>query len=406
MRTIVRLVALAALAVTVSPAEAQTILGNRFDFKEKPGVPESRRLIIRAQEALSPELVTGDPVTNGAVLQVIVNGGTASSQTITLPAGPRWRGISQVTPYDKAVWKYTESAFSRMTPVKGLMYARSTTGKFKLLLSMDGRYFPLDIGAPNPGTYGGIVLAIPNGPTYCTNFGGVAGGTISRNDAFSFRVAKPTAEGTCASGTAVCGDGIVDAPFETCDVSNDAACPGLCGANGLPCLCPFCGDATIDPGESCDTQGNLGSCTEGCSYSCACAVCGDGTVQGPVEDCEPSGVACYSGTCAPPGDPNQCRCPMCGDGQATQGEQCDVGDDAACPGTCNMDTCMCAVCGNAVVEPGEECDGDGCSGGAECQSNCTCSVCGNGIVESPPEQCEAADDSACPGLCQPDCSCP
>src|SRR6185503_7602388 len=112
-----------------------TILGNRFDFKEKPGVPESRRLIIRAQEALSSEFVTGDPVTNGAVLQVIVNGGTASSQTITLPAGPRWRGISQVTPYDKAVWKYTESAFSRMTPVKGLMYARSTTGKFKLLLS-------------------------------------------------------------------------------------------------------------------------------------------------------------------------------------------------------------------------------------------------------------------------------
>jgi len=132
MRTIVRLVALAALAVTVSSAEAQTILGNRFDFKEKPGYPTTRRLIIKAQEALSPELVTGDPATNGAVLQLIVNGGTPSSQTIVIPAGPRWRGISQVTPADKGVWKYSESALNRMTPVKGLMYARSSTGKFKL----------------------------------------------------------------------------------------------------------------------------------------------------------------------------------------------------------------------------------------------------------------------------------
>src|SRR6185436_9693357 len=222
MRTIVGLAVIAA-AVIASSAEAQTILGNRFDFKEKPGDPTTRRLIIKAQESLSPELVTGDPATNGAILQLIVNGATPTSQTIVIPAGPRWRGISQVTPLDKGVWKYSESAFNRMTPVKGLTYARSSTGKFKLQISLDGRYFPLDIGAPNPGTYGGLVLGIPNGPTYCTNFGGVAGGVISRNDAFSFRVAKPTAEGTCASGTAVCGDGIVDAPFETCDVSNDAA---------------------------------------------------------------------------------------------------------------------------------------------------------------------------------------
>ena len=404
MRTIVRLAAIATVTL-VSSVEAQTILGNRFDLKEKPGYPESRRLTVRAQESLGPELVTGDPATNGAVLQVIVNGATSSSQTILIPAGPRWRGISQVTALDKGVWKYSESAFNRMTPVKGLSYARSSTGKFKLMLSMDGRYVPLEVGAPNPGTYAGIVLTIPNGPTYCVNFGGVAGGTIGRNDIVGFRVSKPTAEGTCASGSAVCGDGIVDAPFETCDDGNDAACPGLCGANGLPCLCPFCGDATIDPGESCDTQGNLGSCTEGCSYSCTCAVCGDGTVQGPVEDCEPTGAACGSGTCAPPGEPNQCRCPVCGDGQVTQGEECDVGHTGACSGECNLDTCMCAVCGNGQVEPGEECDGDGCSGGAACQANCTCSVCGNGIVESPPEQCEAADDSACPGLCNLDCVC-
>jgi len=396
-------VVLTALGAMAVPAAAQTILGNKFDFKEKPGYPTTRRLKIKAQEALSPELITGDPATNGATIQVIVNGGTPSSVTINLPPGTRWRGYSPPTPLDKGYWKYRESAFSRVTPVKGLTLARSGSGKIKLQVDMDGRYIPLGIGAPNPGTYAGMTLAITGGASYCVNFGGVAGGTFSRNDAVSLRIAKPTAEGTCPSGTPVCGDGIVDAPFETCDVSNDAACPGLCGANGLACLCPFCGDATIDPGESCDTQSNLGSCTEGCSYACGCAVCGDAVVQGPVEECDAS--ACYGGlTCAPPGAANQCMCPICGDGVIAQGEQCEPTDDSACPGGCVLDTCLCAVCGNGVQEAGEECDGDDCGSGA-CLSNCTCSVCGNGTVEAPAEQCEAADDSACPGLCNLDCIC-
>lgn len=376
MRAIAMLaVVTVAVVIGARPTEAQTILGNRFDLKDRPGVPAARRLTVKAQENASAETVTGDPATNGAVIQLIVNGGTPSSQTIALPAGSRWHGASETTPGGKGVWRYHELASSRVSPLRALTYTRSATGRFRLAATFDSRYVTLDIGAPNPGTYAGMVLTIPSGPTYCVNFGGVAGGVISRNDAVSFRVAKPTAEGTCPSGTPVCGDGIVDGPFETCDVANDAACPGLCGANGLPCLCPFCGDATIDPGESCDGQAHLGSCTEGCSYTCACAVCGDGIVQTPVEDCEPSGSACYSGTCAPVGDPNQCRCPVCGDGQATQGEECDFGDDAACPGLCNPDTCTCAVCGNNVTDYAYE-------------------------------QCDGTDDVFCPGACQPDCTCP
>lgn len=407
MRANVRLAVALGLIVLAAPGGAQTILGNKFDFKETPGFPTTRRLKIKSQESLSAELITGNPATNGAVIQLIVNGGTPSTQTITLPPGSRWRGISQATPLDKGMWRYHESAVSRVSPVSTLTYARSSSGKFKLAVAFDGRYVPLDIGAPNPGTYAGMVLAIPGGDLYCTNFGGVAGGTISRNDAVSFRVAKPTLEGTCPSGTPVCGDGIVDAPFETCDVANDAACPGLCGANGLPCLCPFCGDATIDAGESCDGQAHLGSCTEGCSYSCTCAVCGDGIVQTPVEGCDASSCYFPGLTCAGPGDPNQCNCPVCGDGIIAQGEQCEPTDDSACPGGCMRDSCLCAVCGNGVQETGEECDGtEGCYGGATCLPSCTCTVCGNGVAEAPAEQCDGADDGACPGLCQLDCTCP
>jgi hypothetical protein len=295
-----------------------------------------------------------------------------------------------------------------VTPVTLLSIAIKA-GKAKFAVSMAGRYVPLDLAAPNPGTYAGLIFTIGNGGgSYCINFLGTAGGVVARNDLTGFKVAKPTAEGTCPSGTPVCGDGVVLTPFETCDTGNDSACPGLCGANGLPCLCPMCGDGVIDPGEACDRT-SLGSCTEGCSYTCQCTTCGNGTVETPAEECEstPDGE-CFEGSCGLPGAPNQCRCPICGDGIVNlPAEQCDGGDDSACVGTCNTDTCLCAVCGNDLQEPGEQCDGSdngACTQGA-CLPGCTCSVCGNGVAEAPVEQCDGLDDGACPGLCT-DCLCP
>src|SRR5262245_55702269 len=112
MTTILRLLVSAALLVPAVAAEAQTILGNRFEVKEKTGYPQTRRVAIKAQESLSPENLVGDPVANGAVVQVIVNGGTPSTQTIVLPGGPRWRVSTKVVdPMFGAVgkWQYRES---------------------------------------------------------------------------------------------------------------------------------------------------------------------------------------------------------------------------------------------------------------------------------------------------------
>jgi hypothetical protein len=71
----------------------------------------------------------------------------------------------------------------------------------------------------------------------------------------------------------------------------------------------------------------------------------------------------------------------------------------ACPGGC----------GNGVQEGTEECDGtddDACPG--NCQPDCTCTPpppdCGNNEVEGE-EECDGTDDDACPGNCQPDCTC-
>jgi hypothetical protein len=74
--------------------------------------------------------------------------------------------------------------------------------------------------------------------------------------------------------------------------------------------------------------------------------------------------------------------PDCGDGIAVGDEECDGGDDAACPRLCTV-ACGCAQCGNGAREPGEQCDGtdDAFCPGA-CAPECTCPgpVCGDGVV--------------------------
>jgi cysteine-rich repeat protein len=80
----------------------------------------------------------------------------------------------------------------------------------------------------------------------------------------------------CASGSAVCGDGVLAAACERCDdgPGNDDTLPNACRTD---CRVAHCGDGVIDDGEGCD-DGNLTSC-DGCSDLCVPEpglVCGDG----------------------------------------------------------------------------------------------------------------------------------
>jgi Tol biopolymer transport system component len=71
------------------------------------------------------------------------------------------------------------------------------------------------------------------------------------------------------------------------------------------------------------------------------------------------------------------------------------------------DACDLSTCGNGVREGSEECDGtddSACPG--QCRADCTCPpVCGNN-VRNPGEQCDGTDDFGCPGRCRGDCTCP
>jgi hypothetical protein len=91
--------------------------------------------------------------------------------------------------------------------------------------------------------------------------------------------------------------------------------------------------------------------------------------------------------------------PVCGNGALEDGEQCDGGADAACPGICQSDCTCPPVCGNGVVEGSEQCDGSAfvpgaCGsdipGQAACLPNCACCAL---------ELCSATffDAPCCPG---------
>jgi hypothetical protein len=124
----------------------------------------------------------------------------------------------------------------------------------------------------------------------------------------------PTCPDKCLSDCtcATCGDNVVESPAETCDGTDDSACPGLCPGPGenFECRCPFCGDGVINvAGEVCDRHDDA-ACPGHCSYACTCAVCGDDLSERPVETCDGTDDVACPGLCFPPGDPHECVCPL------------------------------------------------------------------------------------------------
>jgi fibro-slime domain-containing protein len=197
------------------------------------------------------------------------------------------------------------------------------------------------------------------------------------------------------------------------------------GATGLNCPVALCGNGRLDlPAETCDDGNTKGG--DGCSLDCktetdwictapgkACSStvsCGDGLVGGS-EMCDDhnqkSGDGCSDGCKIEPGwicPAMGARCiPICGDGMVMGGETCDDGNDMAgdgCSDACRVEpgsacptpgiACHPTVCGDGVREGDESCDdgdvfgGDGCS--ADCRAEPVCmgtsgcaSPCGDGL---------------------------
>ncbi len=177
-----------------------------------------------------------------------------------------------------------------------------------------------------------------------------------------------------------CGDGTIQFPnadgvYEQCDYYGEDGEP-LLDEEGEPI-----GNDSLCPGQ-CIPPGEERECT--CQYE---AVCGNGVIDEPLEDCDGmfnaardiwdpahynTGSDCTIDECGKPTGLRPCQCPppqICGNGVIEEPEECDPGGmggaEPASGGECEVDQCSpdctCppaeAVCGNNILEYGEDCDG-------------------------------------------------
>ena len=143
-----------------------------------------------------------------------------------------------------------------------------------------------------------------------------------------------------------------------------------CGSGNIcrngACQAPVCGDGIVTAPEECDDGTNDG--TRGCDSRCRFPCLSTDSIRNcaPADPCQGSATCDDSThTCAP-------RTPL------ADGTLCAAGK------VCRHGQCLPSLCGNGVVDPGEQCDPPN---GSTCDSNCQNVVCGDG-VRSGNEQCD------------------
>ena len=202
--------ALTVTAVLASRAGAadQTVRGKNFLVKDpKPGVDASKRGIgVVATESASNDSLVGNPLANGATVEIIANGTNPGDQVFTLPAGaaapgvPGWKALGNPV----AGYMYKDAAGAN-GPVKTALIKKAGNGAFIVIVNIKGALGPgaqphITVLPPAPGTDGGMRFTIGGGgDSYCVAFGGAAGGKVINAPAKGtpnklFKIVAPTAE--------------------------------------------------------------------------------------------------------------------------------------------------------------------------------------------------------------------
>jgi hypothetical protein len=193
-----------------------------------------------------------------------------------------------------------------------------------------------------------------------------------------------------------CGNGVVEGQ-ETCDPL--ASCPAACPAMGCRLRTLInggtCAAACIDGALETACKGGDGCCPVGCNATndsdctvlCGNAVVEPGETCDPIASCMAAERACVSDgatTRTRGGDSGKCTF-VCTESKRTCGPA-----DGACPPGCGptMDR-DCAGCGNSVVEAGETCDPP-----SACAAKATACVTDNTTIRTP-----GGDATACTFTC-------
>jgi endonuclease/exonuclease/phosphatase family metal-dependent hydrolase len=188
----------AALLLAVSApggAADQTVLGASFAVTNpSPSDAARRKLSFVARERGGPSL-SGDPVapvsSGGAVLQLLLEGGTPSAQTFALPESapgrrkPFWRALGS------SGFRYSDPR-GEVGPVRSLRVRLASNGTLQLAAKLHGKGGPLELVPPDAGTGAFVTLALGSGDRYCVRYGD---GEIRDEGARSFRVRNPLTEG-------------------------------------------------------------------------------------------------------------------------------------------------------------------------------------------------------------------
>ena len=242
------LVALAASLPLTSHAADQTVLGNRLQVKESGS---KRKVVVKAKEVATDDSIVGNPIANGAMLEVRTTGDTPTSQAFTLATGTSpATGKSFWTGNPVKGFKYKDSK-GENSAVKVAQIKKTGSGVFKIKAVIDSKIGPVSIVPPNLGTGGCALLSITLGDSYSVEFGPTS--QITNKGAMLFKAKKPTAEGTCVTTT-------TSTSTTTSSSSTSTTLNGLC-SNGV-----------LDPGEQCDPPGSACGASGGtCQLSCTCS---------------------------------------------------------------------------------------------------------------------------------------
>jgi phospholipase C len=175
-----------------TPAAEQTVLGSQLSVKN-PSTPEKRKIGLSAKEKSSNDTLVGDPVANGATLTIRMTGGPVNGETYTLATGispstskPFWSGDAVKG------FKYKDSKGDN-GPVSSASVSLKG-GTFQIKVGISGKIGTINLVPPNPGADGCATLTINAGDSYSIN---LASGTPKNNGGKSFKISKPTQEGTC-----------------------------------------------------------------------------------------------------------------------------------------------------------------------------------------------------------------
>ena len=143
-----------------------------------------------------------------------------------------------------------------------------------------------------------------------------------------------------------------------------------------------CGNGKHDPGEECDATAGDAKCKANCKF----AVCGNGDVETPIEQCDPT-----------PADPNNCtpdcqiRVKKCADGFLEAGEPCD--GTLFPPGTPPGATCA-PDCSSANIPDVPVCKDGKVTAPEVCDTPFTVNNCGADCLAISTPACLACDNAS------------